>query len=457
MKIRTSLTLKYTGVTAALLLLCFVLVYWISDHNRSRTFFRNLRGEAVTKAHLFLNNQVSATTMQQIYRNNRRFINEVEVAVYTPDFRMIYHDEVQSDIVKETPAMFRQILASDDGIDFYTNGKFQAIGMTYKFKGRTYIVTAAAHDGYGLANLAELRLTLIVLYIIGIALLFAAGFFMARNTLKPVRNVANEAEGITANNIHKRLPVKNRNDELGELCTAFNSLLDRLEKAFTSQKMFISNVSHELRTPLASLTAELDLALQQERTPAQYKTAIGNALQDAVRMRHLTDGLLNLAKADYGRDQIKMEEVRLDELLLDACSAIQHNHPDYKVELTFANETDDDRMITVRGNVYLLNIAFTNLIDNNCKYSPEHQAFVQISSSGGNAIVQFSDNGPGMSDDEQRHVFTLFYRGNNDGRIKGYGIGMPLARNIINLHKGTISISSHEGDGTTFTVEIPHI
>lgn len=457
MKIRTALALKYTSVTAAVFLLCMVLIYGISEHTRSETFFRNLHGEAITKAHLFLNNQVEATTMQSIYHNNRNFINEVEVAVYTPDFHMLYHDAIQSDIVKETPRMIHRILKAKDGIDFYVDNKYQAIGMTYLFKGKTYVVTAAAYDGYGYANLFELRETLAILFIIGLTLLFIAGYLLAKDALRPIRHVADEAESITASNIHKRLPVKNSHDELGELCIAFNALLDRLETSFNSQKMFVSNVSHELRTPLAALSAELDLALQQERRAEQYRTAIGNALQDARRMRRLTDGLLNLAKADYGKDQIKMENIRLDELLLDVRNAVLRNHPDYHVELIFGEEAEDDRMITVKGNIYLLTIALTNLIDNNCKYSPNHTSSIQISYFGTSAVVRFSDNGSGMSDEDLRHVFTLFYRGDSDSRIKGYGIGMPLAQKIIHLHQGTIHVASQKGSGTTYTVEIPHI
>lgn len=457
MKIRTALTLKYTGVTAMMFLLCMVLIYCVSEHTRSETFFRNLHGEAVTKAHLFLNNQVKAATMQSIYHNNRKFINEVEVAVYTPDYKMLYHDAVQSDIVKESPQMIHRILDAPDGIEFYVENKYQAIGMTYRFKGKTYVITAAAYDGYGFANLAELRETLAILFVIGLSLLFIIGYILARNTLKPIRHVVEEAEGITASNIHKRLPVRNSCDELGELCTAFNALLNRLEASFNSQKMFVSNVSHELRTPLAALSAELDLALQQERRPEQYRTAIGNALQDADRMKQLTDGLLNLAKADYQQDQIKMEDIRLDELLLDARNAVLRNHPDYHVELIFGEEADDDRMITVKGNVYLLTIAFTNLIDNNCKYSPNHTSLVQISYFGPSAIVRFSDNGSGMSAEDLAHIFTLFYRGSKNSHIKGYGIGMPLARKIIMLHRGTIHVTSREGEGTTYRVDLPHL
>lgn len=316
MKIRTMLTLQYAGLTAAVFLVFVIAVYYVSEHSRSNAFFRNLQSEAITKAHLFLNNQVDAATMQSIYLNNRQFINEVEVAVYTPDFRILYHDALQNDIIKETPEMVTRILKRKT-INFYVN-EYQAVGLVYTFEGKEYIVTAAAYDGYGYANRDALRNMLILLFIGGLTILAVVGYILAKSTLKPIRSIVKEAENITASHIDKRLPVKNEQDELGELCIAFNNLLERLEKSFNSQKMFVSNVSHELRTPMAALTAELDLALLKERTAEQYQSAIGNALQDAHRIIKLIDGLLNLAKADYQSEQIKMEEVRLDELLLDA-------------------------------------------------------------------------------------------------------------------------------------------
>ena len=103
MKIRATLTLQYAGITAAVFFAFVIAVYYVSEHSRSNAFFRNLQSEAITKAHLFLNNQVDAKTMQSIYLNNQKFINEVEVAVYTTDFKILYHDALQNDIVKETP------------------------------------------------------------------------------------------------------------------------------------------------------------------------------------------------------------------------------------------------------------------------------------------------------------------------------------------------------------------
>lgn len=456
MKIRTALTLKYTCITATIFLLCTVLVYLVSEHTRDQTFFRNLKSEGITKANLFLAGQVDASTMQSVYLNNRKFINEVEVAVYTTDFKMLYHDAIHNDIVKETQGMINEILKKKE-IEFHV-GKYQGIGIVYTYKGRQYIVTAAAYDGYGYSNLVGLQETLIVLFIVGLSLIFIAGYVLARLSLKPIRNIVNEAEMITASHIDRRIPVKNEKDELGELSIAFNELLKRIEVSFDSQKQFVSNVSHELRTPLAALTAEIDVSLQKDRSNEQYRQAILNMQQDAKRMTRLIDGLLNLAKADYCKEEINMREVRLDELLLDVREMILRAHPEYNVELLFSNEEDDDdRLITTLGNPYLLNIAFANLIENNCKYSANHSSIVKISFNGEWSVVRMSDNGSGMSDKDKQHLFTLFYRGAKEKSVEGHGIGMVLAKKIVSLHGGNIAVNSEQGKGTIFVVEIPHV
>ena len=456
MKIRTALTLKYTCVTATIFMLCMALIYLVSEHTRDRTFFRNLKSEGITKANLFMAGQVDAKTMQSVYLNNKKFINEVEVAVYTPDFKTLYHDAIHNDIVKETKGMIDEIMQKRE-IEFHV-GKYQGIGVVFPYQGKEYIVTAAAYDGYGYDNLVGLQETLMVLFIVGLSLLFIAGYFLARLSLKPIRNIVNEAELITASHIDRRIPVKNEKDELGELSIAFNALLERLEVSFTSQKMFVSNVSHELRTPLAALIAELDVSLQKERTNEQYRMAMQNMLQDAKRMTRLIDGLLNLAKADYCKEEISMREVRLDELLLDVRELILRAHPDYSIELLFCNEDeDDDRLITTLGNPYLLNIAFSNLIENNCKYSANHSSIVQISFRDKWSVVRMSDSGVGMSDKDKENLFTLFYRGENETLVSGHGIGMTLSKKIVHLHGGNIAVHSEQGKGTIFVVELPHI
>ena len=291
----------------------------------------------------------------------------------------------------------------------------------------------------------------------GFAILLLVGFLLSRMALAPVKSIVRKVKGISANNISERLPVGKNEDELNELSISFNGLLEDLEKAFHAQKMFVSNVSHELRTPLAALVAETELTLLKPREKERYETALQNIQSDSRRIISLVDGQLNLAKADYNPNQIKMEEVRLDELLMEAHNTVITAHPDYHVELTFVQEAEDDSVLTVRGNTYLLTTAFVNLIENNCKLSQNHTSIVQIGFWKEKAVLSFSDNGIGIAPEDLQKLFVPFYRGANHSYSAGHGIGLALTKKIITLHQGEIEVNSKEQEGTTFVVRLLHL
>jgi signal transduction histidine kinase len=169
--------------------------------------------------------------------------------------------------------------------------------------------------GYDMLHILNLRL--LAVWVISFVLLFVIGCFMASSVLKPVSEIVEQVKDITASNLSKRVAVKDSKDEIGELAHTFNNTLDRLEKSFESQRMFISNVSHELRTPMAALIAELELSLYKERSSEDYKKVLENALADARNIEKLSNGLMDLAKTSYNASQISMTAVRLDEVLLE--------------------------------------------------------------------------------------------------------------------------------------------
>lgn len=297
MKIRTKLTLRYTAVTAAVYFLLILLIYLFSETNRQNEFYRDLKKEAITKANLFLEGEVETEVLHSIYMNNREFIDEVEVAIYDTRFQLLYHDAYEIDLVKETPEMISEIIRKKS-IEFYQD-KYQVVGLLYEHDGETYVVTAVAYDGYGYAKLSALQEVLAASWLGAIFILGIVGYIFSRSALRPVSDIVKEVGQITAYNLDARVPVQNENDELGELVVTFNKMLDRIEKSFEAQRMFVSNASHELRTPMAALIGELEIALLKERTAGEYKEIITIALQDSQRMVALVEGLLNLAKASY--------------------------------------------------------------------------------------------------------------------------------------------------------------
>ena len=197
-------------------------------------------------------------------------------------------------------------------IQFYQND-WQVIGIKYKFQGKEYVVTAAAYDGFGYIKLHNLLETCIIVFIISIVFLYIAGRFFSKKAFEPIVRMTDKAKTISATNLDLRLYTNESKDEISELATTFNKMLNRLENSFDSQKQFVSNISHELRTPLSAIITELELSTNKERNNEEYKVAILNTLQDAKKLAKLSNGLLDFAKANYDPSEIAFKQVRVDE------------------------------------------------------------------------------------------------------------------------------------------------
>ena len=351
--------------------------------------------------------------------------------------------------------MIREIIAG--GEIRFIQGALQVVGIRYVRGGQTYVITAAASDQYGFNQLKQLRYTLLLTFLPCVLLTLVAGRLFARKALQPVADMVDTVEEITATKLDARIKVQNNKDELDELAVTFNQMLDRLEHSFDAQKQFVSNIAHELRTPLSSMVGELELALLKPRTIEEYQKLIRLAFLDARRLVRLSNGLLDLAKANYDESGIRMKEVRLDELLLDARDLVLKSNGDYKVNIIFELEIENDDFISVKGNEYLLKVAFLNLIENGCKFSADHHSTVAITYFASQVILRFSDTGIGISSEDLPHIFNAFYRGGNKQYAEGNGIGLSLTQKIIALHKGTVQVSSSPHEGTVFTVEFPHV
>jgi two-component system sensor histidine kinase ArlS len=455
MKIRSKLSLLFALLAAAILLVFAATVYFLASNSRETEFYKSLKKEGITKANLYFTAKVNPAILQAIYKNNRETISEVEVAIYDTAFQLLYHDAVDIDFVKETKTMVLDIEKNKE-IMFY-KGQWQVVGILFAHQNKNYVVIATAYDQYGYNKLRNLLNTIIGVFIGSILLIYLAGHFFSQKALSPVTEIVKKVQRITASNLDLRVGNTDGKDEIAELSATFNEMLDRLENSFDSQKHFVSNISHELRTPISALITELELAMEKERGGDEYRNVIANALGDARKLAKLTNSLLDFAKASYDSSEIAFRAVRVDEILLDARQQLQKQFEGYGIEIQYEDELETESDISVYGNEYLLKVAFANLIENGCKFSPQKTSMVSIGVQAGQVIVQFADKGIGISTEDLPHIFTPFYRGNNKKFADGNGIGLSLCSKIIALHQGKLTVYSDQDNGTVFSISLNHL
>ncbi len=336
------------------------------------------------------------------------------------------------------------------------DGDKEIVGVRYiDQKKQVLVVVAYAIDKYGISILERLRTILITGWAVSLLMVVLAGWLFSSDALRPVSDIIEQVKNISARNIHERLKIGRQNDELAQLAATFNDLLSRLEDAFSSQKSFVSHASHELRTPLAIMMGQLEVSLLQKRTIEEYQETIKETIDEVKKMRDLVNGLLELARLNDEVSQNHFSELRVDDLLWQTRDILIHHCPDYDIQIEFEEFPEEEALLQIKGDSALLQTAFLNLMENGCKYSPDHHVSLTLRAQEDHIRISFSDRGVGISEADLPHIFEPFYRANSTQYVKGYGVGLALTRRIIELHNGRIWVFSQIGLGSQFVVTIP--
>lgn len=287
-----------------------------------------------------------------------------------------------------------------------------------------------------------------------ISLAVVSGYWLMRRSLQPVDEITKRAEGITSTNLSERLPVIRTGDELERLSVSLNRMIERLDQAFQHINRFSADASHELRTPLTILQLELEGIAQSHRLTPSLTDQIGSALEETHRMSHIVENLLAISRLDAG--EVKMDKTRLDLGQLAASTAEQMRLLAEEKLILFRSNVATN--IYVEGDRSRLQQVIVNLVANAIKYTQEGgQVEVNVRADRGTAVLEVSDNGAGISAHALGHVFERFYRADkarsrNSG---GAGLGLAIVKAICTAHGAEIKVSSEEGHGSRFTVELP--
>ena len=330
--------------------------------------------------------------------------------------------------------------------------------------GRRYRVHSVSESSYRVAaaveetSLRDTLWTLAVILAMGIpfaaGLAIAGGYFLAGRVLSPVGAMAQKAREITAELLAKRLPVDNAQDEFGRLATVFNDTLSRLQDAFDRLRRFTADASHELRTPLTAMRSVGEVALQNTLDAVAYRDVIGSMLEEVDRLTRLVESLLILTRADSGKVQLVPEALDLGGLAGHVIDQLRVLADEKQQELTLRAPI----RVHATGDAALIRHALMNLIHNAIKYTPNGGTItVEVNATGGRAMIEVRDTGPGIPAAHRDRIFDRFYRvdASRSREEGGVGLGLAIARWAVEANGGQIELASDGTDGSLFRVVLP--
>ncbi len=444
MSLRLRLALFGAAVVALTLVVFGVLLYALLAHGATTNQDDALRSRAHEAAASLNSVTGGLTPSRPIAPADLRTSNDVFVEVFDPGWTVAYTTALLNGAPPVPSARLRAAAAqgpggsfdTDHGIRYYAlpfNGGFVMTGQS------TRVVQS---------NLSGIVGFLIISGVPTLIAALAASWLVAGRALKPLKDVAGAADEIgRARDFGRRLPQRRSRDEVALLSTSFNRMLERLQDSFDSQRRFVADASHELRTPLTTIQGNAGLlARGPEVSDDVRRAAAADIAAETARMARLVDRMLTLARADSGL-KLELAPLELGPLVLEVCRQAQSVHPDREILGSAAGVTiaaDED---AIRQLIWIL-------LDNSLRHS-RSRVSVTVEVEGDWVRLTVADDGPGIPADQREHVFERFYRSDRARAGQGAGLGLSIARWIVDQHRGRILAGVGPDGGAAMYVDIP--
>jgi len=288
--------------------------------------------------------------------------------------------------------------------------------------------------------------------LIGLFLILSiTGFITVYKITQSITNLSLQISHISSKNLYKRIFSSKSDDEIGQLGSSFNDLLDRLDIAFKRERQFIGDVAHELKTPLSTLKSSFEVTLQKERSNEEYKKIIKGSINETDKLTKTLKDVLDLAWTEVPNESQK-EVFNLSEMMSELVEIGQKLALKKVIKITYSISPN----IKMKGFRERLGRAILNIIDNAIKYTSEHgKIYITLIKEKNNVLITIKDNGLGIEESELNQIFARFYRGSKTNKIFGAGLGLAIAKATIEIHRGAIQVKSKPNSGSTFTIALP--
>lgn len=301
------------------------------------------------------------------------------------------------------------------------------------------------------ANPLDRHMPIVVFCLGSILLGSIIALFVGRLIIHPIQNISNAFDELSNGNFAVRVPEKEKIAEIREIAQRFNAMAFDLSHVETLRNDFVVNVSHEFKTPIAAIEGYATLLQNTALSPERHEHYVEKILDNSRKLSNLSSNILMLSKLENQEAVLNKKEYRLDEQLRKVILQLENKwnvkHIEFDMELP---------KVIYYGNEQLLDHVWSNILDNAIKHSPEGGVIqISIQETETAFTVCISDHGDGMSEEIQKHIFEKFYQGDSSRKDEGNGLGLALAKRIIDLCGGTITVQSAPENGAMFSVQLP--
>jgi len=447
MKIRNRLSIQYTLTFAAILLLVLSSIFLIVERNRKSDFYNRLTDRAYTVGQLFLaEDNLSKEKFEEVQKKYPLYLPHESVNIYDAQYNPVFINQKSS----QWPRATVENVVNQRHVQYESDG-VQNVGIYYEDNSGNFVVLVSAFDQYGYDRRRQLFWILTFSFTISVVVMFFLGQWFAWTALAPITKAIREVK-FRSTSLNRRLQSRASKDEINELVTTFNNLLEHLEQSFDAQRSFVNNASHELRTPLTSIIGNIEVTLAFDRSVDEYKATLKSVLSVTEKLNELVNSLFELAQTTINVSDF--EDVRLDELIWQVKDEWMNKVAGSEIELVYNLVADTDKF-TIKGKPDLLYIALGNILNNAIKFSGNKPVQCVIESKPDATVIRIRDQGIGVSPDVIGDIYKPFRRGANALEFSGLGIGLSLTEKILLLHNATISINADYKDGAEFVISFP--
>ncbi|MGS2763557.1 sensor histidine kinase [Sinomicrobium sp. M5D2P9] len=452
MTIRKKILVYFTAAVIPLLGLSLILIYTLFYEYREEEFQQSQK-QKITATLQYLA-EVQKVDNEILLSYDRKTIDSMydeKLLIYNNNKTRIY-TSLDDTTIPDAETILNALSPNTRWIE-KKDGSYDVVGIYFESGRKSYYGISKAYDALGYSKLGFLRNTLVLIFIIISLVLVLLSYYLSRKISGPIAEITRKITRYDLEKEAEPIVVKGKEKEILLLTNRFNQLIHRIREAFAFQKYAIHHISHELKTPIAVLVSNFE-KLEKETNPEVMQELIRRQKEDTKNLGEIINVLLEIAKAESA-DGITGKEIRIDELLFDLADELKLLFPEHGFQVEYTQIPEDERRLMISGNERLLRAAFTNLMLNSIHYGSDDRTGIRIKAFFGKLELDIVNKGKTISEEERQYLFQHFFRGDNSRGKPGFGLGLVFIHKIMELHRGSISYTSENGDINIFTVTLP--